>query len=512
MPPKTSEAGPSKRKRRVITEQRRAQNRVAQKNYRQPFILRQLAVDITKYPTNFPVGEKQKLRLLELEGFVNLLATSGPPNISQPAIPDHLPRGLESDSGNVDRAATISNLSDLEYIPEGQLINNDTKGKNKDTYDSTSELVVANVSGNYSEPCVSVNTTSTRNSSGIGLGTFDINPSGSIAYPHVVEGTQSEDIISDDLVEARVLDLDLLEDNPVTLDPSGLDYPTFSTFGASASQTQYERKDITPFWDANSGFDIPPDYNPRSYGPNNPHQIASRRNIQLDDIIRAGMNVLGLQYRNCEVPMTTSSTWQYQPVVRHARTDSSPTQVQSNSPRLPSPIRNHLRIHSLNLYAACFINTDVLGVSRDDVHHPDVKSFFYQPGISPDHISTYQQAFSHIKESLRPTSAQITHNHYFYIDLLPFPKFRERMIVLGSMDPPFFDEDELMCDIDNNGLICWGAVGGGTGAPWDIRSWEAEPWFLKKWSMLIGGKDSELHSQSNWWREMRGEDAIEVLE
>ena len=71
-------------------------------------------------------------------------------------------------------------------------------------------------------------------------------------------------------------------------------------------------------------------------------------------------------------------------------------------------------------------------------------------------------------------------------------------------------------------LVCWGGAGIGqkdrndstgyasTGTPWDVRSWEAKVWFLKKYWTLLGGEDGELVRQSEWWRSTRGEDTPEI--
>lgn len=103
------------------------------------------------------------------------------------------------------------------------------------------------------------------------------------------------------------------------------------------------------------------------------------------------------------------------------------------------------------------------------------------------------------------------YRHHPYIDVLPFPTFRERLITLACAKEPTIDEDELCKDLENDGLICWGSsLGGGStavgsGAPWDIRSWEAQGWFMKKWWILIGGAEGEIYKQTQWWCEMRGE-------
>lgn len=81
------------------------------------------------------------------------------------------------------------------------------------------------------------------------------------------------------------------------------------------------------------------------------------------------------------------------------------------------------------------------------------------------------------------------------------------------------DEDAFFHDMID-GLICWAGAGLGRrdrdsstgrapascGTPWDVRSWEARPWFLRKYWALLGGEEGELVRQSEWWRGMRGED------
>jgi hypothetical protein len=88
---------------------------------------------------------------------------------------------------------------------------------------------------------------------------------------------------------------------------------------------------------------------------------------------------------------------------------------------------------------------------------------------------------------------------------------RERIIKLAYVEEePMIDEDELCQDL-NNGLVCWGSVLDGrnstigSGVPWDVRSWEAQPWFLKKWWIVIGGAEGEIYKQTQWWRQIRGE-------
>ena len=76
------------------------------------------------------------------------------------------------------------------------------------------------------------------------------------------------------------------------------------------------------------------------------------------------------------------------------------------------------------------------------------------------------------------------------------------------------DEDEICTDLENDGLICClggGSAAVGSGTPWDIRSWEAQDWFMKKWWIVIGGAEGEVYKQTLWWREMRGERCYSFL-
>lgn len=135
--------------------------------------------------------------------------------------------------------------------------------------------------------------------------------------------------------------------------------------------------------------------------------------------------------------------------------------------------------------------------------------------VKANAICTVQGIFKTLKPDLRPSSEQITVNHHPYIDILPFPTLRKNLITHQEE----IDEDGFFHDM-LTGLVCWGGAGirrkdrqdstgyASTGAPWDVRSWEAKVWFLKKYWTLLGGEDGELVRQSEWWRSMRGDDKL----
>ena len=132
-------------------------------------------------------------------------------------------------------------------------------------------------------------------------------------------------------------------------------------------------------------------------------------------------------------------------------------------------------------------------------------------------IPTVQRIFTTLKPDMRPVSEQITIDHHPHIDILPFPTLRKNLIIHQEE----FDHDGFFHDVQT-GLLCWGGAGIGrrdrqnctglpsTGTPWDVRSWEAKEWFLKKYWTFLGGEDGELVRQSEWWRNMRGDDPLHI--
>ncbi|KAK2672850.1 hypothetical protein RAB80_010393 [Fusarium oxysporum f. sp. vasinfectum] len=145
---------------------------------------------------------------------------------------------------------------------------------------------------------------------------------------------------------------------------------------------------------------------------------------------------------------------------------------------------------------------------------------FYQPNLSItlDH-ATLIQAGSNILSTfnntsipvhLRPTMAQILIPHHTSLDLIPLPFLRERAIMLSAAMPHVFNNWELKLDIyERGGLTIWrlkhekGESVRDTYPPWDMKSWEAAPWFLKKWCMLMGREYDKMHNQSIGWQVVR---------
>ncbi|XHG00940.1 hypothetical protein AWENTII_004348 [Aspergillus wentii] len=181
------------------------------------------------------------------------------------------------------------------------------------------------------------------------------------------------------------------------------------------------------------------------------------------------------------------------------------------------PYSNNLRIETICIAAALHTLGMHVGITEEMLCADESPSPFFRPTtndiVKSNMINTVQRIFKTLKPDMRPSSEQITVQHHPYIDILPFPTLRKNLIIHQED----FDEDEFFLDM-LNGLVCWGGAGVGrrdreeatgyvsTGTPWDVRSWEARGWFLKKYWMLLGGEEGELVRQSEWWRGMRGDD------
>jgi hypothetical protein len=188
------------------------------------------------------------------------------------------------------------------------------------------------------------------------------------------------------------------------------------------------------------------------------------------------------------------------------------------------PYANNLRIETVCTIAALYTLGMYVGITEEMLCADQSLSPFFQSSaesaddmVKANMICTAQRIFKTLKPDLRPSSEQITVKHHSYIDILPFPTLRKNLITHQEA----IDEDEFFHDM-LTGLVCWGGAGlvrkdrdestgyASTGTPWDVRSWEARVWFLKKYWALLGGEDGELVQQSEWWRSIRGDDPLHM--
>ncbi|KAF4993235.1 hypothetical protein FGRMN_6599 [Fusarium graminum] len=198
---------------------------------------------------------------------------------------------------------------------------------------------------------------------------------------------------------------------------------------------------------------------------------------------------------------------------------------ESSGSNFPDLYRNMLQFSPTAFFASCLANAVSLGfdLSRIADCGAEYISPFYQPSLSTtlDRTalsragSAALSSFNNtsIPKHLRPTMAQVLIPHHVSLDLIPLPFLRERAIMLSAAMPHLFNNWELKVDVyERGGLTIWrlnsskqgrGANARDSYPPWDMKSWEAAPWFLKKWSMLMGGDSEELFNQSIGWQVIR---------
>ncbi|KAI0160679.1 hypothetical protein GGR57DRAFT_390079 [Xylariaceae sp. FL1272] len=178
--------------------------------------------------------------------------------------------------------------------------------------------------------------------------------------------------------------------------------------------------------------------------------------------------------------------------------------IENVSP-LPSPVTIHLQFVQVTLMTALMQNALCLGLDLDRLLTSDYISPFYRPTSPQDDpkLLLEQVTTPLIPTNLRPTLPQILYPHHPYLDLLPYPALRARLVILSATMPHVFDKYEFKRDIYINGaLVCWRNARG-TGQPWDKRSWEASPWFLEKWRMIVDGETGDMWKASSRWWSMR---------
>lgn len=200
-------------------------------------------------------------------------------------------------------------------------------------------------------------------------------------------------------------------------------------------------------------------------------------------------------------------------LVASSTRSSSPTPARRSTE--PAFRDNHIILAAERCLGAMFEIAAHLGITRESYAY-DYESPFYSPRSFNATCLPVQavaridaDAYTYLQPDLRPSPTQVAFSHFSYLDCIIWPRFRERAIRAAIEDK--LNHIEFFLDITNDGLVCWGnqqnrkGKGMDRGIAWDQRSWEARPWFVKKWAWLVGGDDDEVARGSRWWRFMRGE-------
>lgn len=234
--------------------------------------------------------------------------------------------------------------------------------------------------------------------------------------------------------------------------------------------------------------------------------------LTIRSILQAGLMTLNSEPTDPSTQASDKEKKQPCPALRTDRLLVSKNSRMVHSHSLPSVYTNQLRFKQFSTVAAIRINADLFGLTYEELIDPASESPFYKDAISKEGTKSISSKLLDSMPHLKPVDLQYQRSHHAYVDLIPCPIFRQRFIQLTTMEPPMIDKHEFCIDLENDGLICWGSFIGdteevcGSGAPWDIRSWEAQPWFLKKWWSVLGGQEGGLFQQSKWWHEIRGDE------
>ncbi|KAF5658706.1 hypothetical protein FHETE_9771 [Fusarium heterosporum] len=153
---------------------------------------------------------------------------------------------------------------------------------------------------------------------------------------------------------------------------------------------------------------------------------------------------------------------------------------------------------TLNVTIAVSNNANLLGFDHRLMCIDEAISPFNTNGPS---TSTYNPP-----AALMPTEVQKAVLHHPWLDIFPFPRFRDNLIL--AVDANLLDDGELCEDIseinwenvEKPSLIVWGDAS-------QPHSWEVSPWFLRKWGWLLQGCP-ELLETTNRWRQSRGDKVL----
>ncbi|KAK6508869.1 hypothetical protein TWF481_003636 [Arthrobotrys musiformis] len=227
----------------------------------------------------------------------------------------------------------------------------------------------------------------------------------------------------------------------------------------------------------------------------------------LQEIIEAGLEALSSKDHQLDIRLSRGQETRAQDQRKAFIEDIGTKALEELLIYTPSPCRTHMNLHEITTFKAVVINAKIIGFwnplpedFKDPYKSPFVQAYF----LNDQSVEKVKEKFADTPEGLRPSELQCRTPHKAYIDVFPFPGFREKVITAASGG--FFNEIEFCVDLGKSALMCWGSGQGKYGGePWNPRSWEAQPWFIKKWGALI---DDELKECSRFWRELRDEDKV----
>ncbi|KAK5092312.1 hypothetical protein LTR70_005594 [Exophiala xenobiotica] len=115
------------------------------------------------------------------------------------------------------------------------------------------------------------------------------------------------------------------------------------------------------------------------------------------------------------------------------------------------------------------------------------------------HLNALASLAPALPYSLKPTQLQLTTPHHAYVDLIPSPALRDRLIAIGPANCNTFlmEVCTIACDIEDSGqMTIWGE-------DWlNEFSWEFSAAVLERWGGWL--LTNEWGQRANFWRRQRG--------
>ena len=173
--------------------------------------------------------------------------------------------------------------------------------------------------------------------------------------------------------------------------------------------------------------------------------------------------------------------------LQHAVTTTSSSSSNA-TPGLPDPsnmvvvVPNNIREIRRSLHQLFMPLLDVTVISQPQTH-----------------LATLQAIAPTLPTVLKPTQLQLTTPHHAYIDMIPSPGLRDRLIALGPASSNTFlmEVCTLTCDIEDTGqMTIWGE-------DWlNEFSWEFAAPVIERWGGWL--LTPEWGQRANFWRRQRG--------
>lgn len=144
---------------------------------------------------------------------------------------------------------------------------------------------------------------------------------------------------------------------------------------------------------------------------------------------------------------------------------------------------NFLIVQRTHTITAMLFNASLLNIACSGVRG---RSIFIPPTLSTP-------------QSLAPVPLQLTLPHWPYVDIIPLPALRSKLLQAHDI----IDPHDIWQDLVDGEVRVWGSQS------WDERGWEISERFALKWWFLM---DEEVLGTTNFWRAARGDQGLDVRE